>query len=76
MVLICSQLRHGAEVQKSGLETVGHVDVIAKATDRTEISIGIEETGELEKAKEINEIIFIFRPFSPQLQKCASSVNK
>lgn len=55
---------------------MGHIDMIAKATDRTEISIGIEETGKLEKAKEINEIIFIFRPFSPQLQKCASSINK
>lgn len=55
---------------------VGHIDVIAKATDRKEISTGREETGKLEKAEAVAVIIFIFPPFSPELQKFASSRNK
>lgn len=38
---------------------VGHIDEIAKATDRKEISIGVKKTVKLEKAKAVVIIICI-----------------
>lgn len=38
---------------------VGHTDVIAKVTDRKEISIGMKKTVKLEKAKAVVIIICI-----------------
>lgn len=54
---------------------VNHIDVMRKATDREEISIGMEESVKLEKPRAVAVTLFL-QPFSPELWKFASGMSR
>lgn len=54
---------------------VDHIDVMLKATDREEISIGMEESVKLEKPRAVAVTLFL-QPFSLELWKFASGMSR